>query len=136
MTENVPSPAAEKLSNEDLRPTVAADAEVSLVDMRPDFYEKCLRYLEPTGYGNRDAAFVARNVKIKSSRTVGADAKHLKLAIEDENKFAHDAIGFKLGDWHKNMPPRVDILFTYEINEFNGRVNYQLNLKDIRPATA
>lgn len=128
--------AAEKLSKEDLKPTVAADAEVSLVDMRPDLYEKCLRYLEPTGYGNRDAAFVARNVKVKNSRTVGADAKHLKLSLEDENKYTHDAIGFRLGDWHKNMPPRVDILFTYEVNEYNGRVNYQLNLKDLKPATA
>ncbi|MDO8753784.1 MAG: single-stranded-DNA-specific exonuclease RecJ, partial [Anaerolineales bacterium] len=75
--------AEEKLSNEDLRPTFTADAEVSLVEMRPDLYEKCLRYLEPTGYGNRNAVFVARNVKVKSSRTVGADAKHLKLALED-----------------------------------------------------
>lgn len=126
--------AEEKLSHEDLRPTFTADAEVSLVDMRPDLYEKCLRYLEPTGYGNRHAAFMACNVKVKSSRSVGADAKHLKLSIEDEKKFTHDAIGFRLGDWHKNMPPRVDILFTYEVNEYNGRVGYQLNLKDLRAA--
>ena len=124
--------AKEKLSNEDLRPTFTADAEVSLVEMRPDLYDKCLRYLEPTGYGNRNAVFVARNVKVKSSRTVGADAKHLKLALEDDKKFSHDAIGFRLGDWHKNMPPRVDILFTYEVNEYNGRIGYQLNLKDLR----
>ena len=78
--------AKDKLSHEDLRPTVTADAEVSLVDIRPDLYEKCLRFLEPTGYGNREASFVARGVKVKSSRTVGADAKHLKLSLEDESK--------------------------------------------------
>jgi single-stranded-DNA-specific exonuclease len=126
--------AQEKLSAEELKPTVTADAEVSLVEMRPDLYEKCLRYLEPTGYGNREASFVARRVRVKSSRTVGADAKHLKLSLEDEKGFAHDAIGFRLGDWHKNMPAHVDILFTYEVNEYNGRVNYQLNLKDLRAA--
>jgi len=124
--------AKEKLSNVDLRPTVTADAEVSLVDVRAELFEKCLKYLEPTGYGNPNAAFVARNVKVKSARTVGADAKHLKLSLEDEQKYTHDAIGFRLGEWQKKMPPRVDILFTYEINEFNGRVNYQLNLKDIK----
>lgn len=134
LAERLKAIAAEKLSKEDLKPTVAADAEVSLVDIRPDLYEKCLRYLEPTGYGNRDAAFVARKVKVKSSRTVGADGKHLKLSLEDENKFTHDAIGFRLGNWHKNMPARVDILFTYEVNEYNGRVGYQLNLKDIKAA--
>lgn len=126
--------AEEKLSGEELKPTVTADAEVSLTDIRPELYETCLRYLEPTGYGNQEARFVARNVKVKSSRTVGADSKHLKLSLEDEKGFTHDAIGFRLGDWHKAMPARVDILFTYEPNEYNGRVNYQLNLKDLKAA--
>ncbi|MCL4272477.1 MAG: single-stranded-DNA-specific exonuclease RecJ [Anaerolineales bacterium] len=126
--------AEEKLSGEELKPTVTADAEVSLTDIRPELYETCLRYLEPTGYGNQEARFVARNVKVKNSRTVGADSKHLKLSLEDEKGFTHDAIGFRLGDWHKAMPAHVDVLFTYEPNEYNGRVNYQLNLKDLRAA--
>ncbi|MCE9646126.1 MAG: single-stranded-DNA-specific exonuclease RecJ [Chloroflexi bacterium] len=128
--------AREKLSKEDLRPTVTADAVVSLTDVRAELFEKSLKYLEPTGYGNPNAAFVARNVKVKSARTVGADAKHLKLSLEDEKGYIHDAIGFRLGEWHKNMPPRVDILFTYEVNEFNGRIGYQLNLKDIKEGGA
>ncbi len=127
--------AKEKLSNEDLKPTVTAEAYVSLADFRADLFEKCLKYLEPTGYGNREAAFVARNVKVKSARTVGADAKHLKLLLEEEKSgYTHDAIGFRLGEWQKKMPPRVDILFTYEVNEYNGRIGYQLNLKDLKPA--
>ena len=126
------SVAEEKLSGTELKPTLTADAEVSLVDFRPELYEKCLRYLEPTGYGNREASFVARNVKVKNSRTVGAEGKHLKLSLEDEKRFTHDAIGFRLGDWHKHLPARVDILFTYEVNEYNGRVGYQLNLKDLK----
>ena len=124
--------AADQLSKVDLRPTVTADAEVSLTQIRAELFEKCLKYLEPTGYGNPHAAFVARNVKVKNARTVGADAKHLKLSLEDDEKFIHDAIGFRLGEWHKKMPPRVDILFTYEVNEYNGRIGYQLNLKDLK----
>lgn len=124
--------AEEKLSGTELRPTVTADAEVSLVDIRPELYEKALKYLEPTGYGNREAAFVARNVKVKNSRTVGAEGRHLKMSLEDDKGYTHDAIGFRLGDWQKSMPARVDILFTYEVNEYNGRVGYQLNLKDLK----
>jgi single-stranded-DNA-specific exonuclease len=124
--------AADKLSGADLTPTVTADAEVSLVDIRPELFEKCLNYLEPTGYGNPHAVFVARNVKVKSARAIGADAKHLKLSLEDEAGYTHDSIGFRLGEWQKKMPPRVDILFTYEPNEYNGKVNYQLNLKDLK----
>jgi len=124
--------AADKLSDTDLTPTVTADAEVSLVDIRPELFEKCLNYLEPTGYGNPHAVFVARNVKVKSARAIGADAKHLKLSLEDDAGYTHDAIGFRFGEWQKKMPPRVDILFTYEPNEYNGKVNYQLNLKDLK----
>ncbi len=124
--------AADKLSNVDLKPTVTADAEVSLVDVRPELFEKCLKYLEPTGYGNPNAVFVARNVKVKNARAIGADAKHLKLLLEDEGGYTHDAIGFRFGDWQKKMPPHVDILFTYEVNEYNGRIGYQLNLKDLK----
>lgn len=125
--------AEDQLAGRDLRPTLTADVEIMLGEIRPDLYEKCLRYLEPTGYGNREASFVARNVKVKNSRTVGADAKHIKLSFEDERGMLHDAIGFKLGHWHNKLPPRVDILFTYETNEYNGRITYQLNLKDLQP---
>jgi single-stranded-DNA-specific exonuclease len=128
------SVAKEKLSGMDLRPTVMADVEVSLTQIRPDLI-KILSYLEPTGYGNRDAAFVVRNAKVKTSRTVGSDGKHIKLILEDENGYTHDAIGFRLGEWAKQMPSCVDILFTYEVNEYNGRVGYQLNLKDLKPAS-
>jgi len=126
--------AKAQLEDKDLRATLAADVEVSLTEMRGDLYEKALKFLEPTGYGNPNPVFMARNVKVKSVRTVGADAKHLKLILEDESGYAHDAIGFRLGDWQKHMPPRVDVMFTYEPNEYNGRVSYQLNLKDLRAA--
>jgi single-stranded-DNA-specific exonuclease len=125
--------AAERLAAQDLRPTVMADAEVPLTEIRPELI-KILSYLEPTGYGNPDPAFVARDVKVKTFRPVGMDGKHLKLSISDEKGFVHDAIGFRLGHWQKNLPPRVDILFSYEVNEYNGRVGYQLNLRDLKPA--
>ncbi len=125
--------AAERLSAQDLRPTLTADIEVSITELGPQVI-KNLSYLEPTGYGNPDAAFVARNVKVKSFRAVGLEGKHLKLSLQDEKGLIYDAIGFRLGYWLKSMPPRVDILFTYEVNEYNGRVGYQLNLRDLKPA--
>ncbi len=125
--------AREQLSQQDLRPTLTADAEVPLTEVRPELLNN-LKYLEPTGYGNPDAVFVSRNVKVKSARTVGADGKHLKMSLEDEGGMTHDAIGFRLGHLQPELPERVDLMFTYEINEFNGRINYQLNLKDVKAA--
>jgi single-stranded-DNA-specific exonuclease len=63
--------ATEKLGGQDLRPTVTADAEVSLTQIRPELV-KTLGYLEPTGYGNPEGAFVTRGVR---SRRRGLSAR-------------------------------------------------------------
>ena len=125
--------AKEKLEGKDLRQSLTADMEVSLPELNFDVL-KHLAYLEPTGYGNPDAVFVAREVKVKSSRTVGSEGRHLKLTLEDERGAMFDSIGFRLGHLQSKLPARVDVLFTLEANEWNGRTSLQLNLKDIKPA--
>jgi len=125
--------AKEKLSGKDLRQTLSADMEVPLADLNFEVL-KNLQYLEPTGYGNPDAVFVSRNVKVKSSRTVGADAKHLKLTLADERGATFDSIGFRLGHLRDSLPARVDVLYHLEANEWNGKKSLQLNLKDVKAA--
>ena len=125
--------AKERLSGQDLRPTLTADAEIPLREVRPELLNN-LKYLEPTGYGNPDAVFVSRGVKVRNARTVGSEGKHLKVYFEDESGMTHDGIGFRLGHLQPELPERVDIMFIYEINEFNGRIGYQLNLKDVKAA--
>ena len=126
--------AAEKLGGRALRRTLTADVEVPLGDLTFDVL-KYLDYLQPTGYGNPDAVFVSRNAIVKSSRTVGQEGKHLKLTLSDPvSRLTFDAIGFRLGDQLPSLGPRVDVLYAFEANEFNGRTSLQLNLKDIKPA--
>jgi single-stranded-DNA-specific exonuclease len=95
---------------------------------------KHLAFLEPTGYGNPDAVFVSRNLRIKSARQVGAEGKHLKLTLEDERGAAYDAIGFRMGHLQATLPTRLDVLYQFEANEYNGRRSLQLNLKDVKAA--
>jgi single-stranded-DNA-specific exonuclease len=64
---------------------------------------------------------------------VGAEGNHLKLILTD-GRVTYDAIGFRLGALQPDLPPRVDVLYTFESNEFNGRKTLQLNLKDVQPA--
>ena len=125
--------AKDQLSGKDLRQTLSADMEVPLADLNFEVL-KNLQYLEPTGYGNPDAVFVSRNVKVKSSRTVGADAKHLKLTLADERGATFDSIGFRLGHLRDTLPARVDVLYHFEANEWNGKRSLQLNLKDVKTA--
>jgi single-stranded-DNA-specific exonuclease len=123
--------AKDQLGGKDLRQTLSADMEVSLAELNFEVL-KHLEYLEPTGYGNPDAVFVSRNVKVKSARTVGADAKHLKLTLEDERGATFDSIGFRLGHLRDTLPARVDVMYHFEANEWNGKRSLQLNLKDVK----
>ena len=125
--------AREQLGSRDLRQTLTADMEVPLSELNFDVL-KHLLFLEPTGYGNPEAVFVSRNIKVKAARTVGAEGKHLKLTVEDERGASLDAIGFRLGHLKENLPPYIDVLYRFEVNEFNGRRTLQLNLKDLKAA--
>ncbi|OQY88184.1 MAG: single-stranded-DNA-specific exonuclease RecJ [Anaerolineae bacterium UTCFX1] len=125
--------AKEQLDGKDLRQTLSADMETSLADMNFEVL-KHLAYLEPTGYGNPSAMFVSRNVKVKSFRAVGSEGRHLKLVLESASGAIYDAIGFRMGEKAASLPPRVDAMYSLEANEFNGRTNLQLNLKDIKEA--
>jgi single-stranded-DNA-specific exonuclease len=125
--------AKDQLCMKDLRQTLSADMEVSLSELNFELL-KLLAFLEPTGYGNPDAVFVSRNVKVKFARTVGSEGKHLKLTFEDERGMSYDSIGFRLGHLKADLPQRVDVLYHIEANEFNGRRTLQLNLKDVKPA--
>ena len=124
--------ATEKLGGQDLRQTLNADVETPLSELKAELLQH-LEYLQPTGYGNPEAVFVSRNVRVTNIRTVGSEGKHLKLVVTD-GRVTFDAIGFRLGALRPDLPMRVDLLYTFESNEFNGRKSLQLNLKDVKPA--
>jgi len=63
---------------------------------------------------------------------VGKDKTHLKLQISD-GRTVFDAIAFRMGHWAENMPSRLDLLYSYDINTFNGRTTVQLMVRDIQP---
>ena len=124
-----------ELGSLELRPSLAADQEIPLSELTYDLL-KHMTYFEPTGYGNPEPVFVSRDVKVKSSRTVGSEGRHLKVTLEDEHGMPVDCIGFRMGDMQSTLARRVDVLYTFEANEYNGRTSLQLNLKDLRPAGA
>jgi single-stranded-DNA-specific exonuclease len=125
--------AKDQLESKNLRQTLSADMEVPLSELTFEVL-KHLAFLEPTGYGNPEAVFVSRHVKVKMARTVGSEGRHLKLTFEDERGASYDSIGFRMGHLKPDLPPYVDVLYHLEVNEYNGRRTLQLNLKDVKPA--
>jgi single-stranded-DNA-specific exonuclease len=128
--------ASKQLGGRDLRQTLIADAEVPLSDLHSELLRH-LNALQPTGYGNPEAVFVTRNARVSQARVVGSDGIHLKLVVTDGH-VTFDAIGFRLGRLQAELPierdRKVDLIYTFESNEFNGRKSLQLNLKDVKAA--
>ncbi len=124
--------ADEQLAGLELRPAMWAEAETPLSELSPELF-RILENLQPTGFDNPLPSFVTRDLQVRSCRSVGRDGTHLKLNVTDGHVW-FDAIAFRQGHWLGKIPPKVDLLYTFEENEYNGQVTYQLNVKDIKPA--
>jgi single-stranded-DNA-specific exonuclease len=134
LVERLKAIAQRELSTLDLRPVLHVDIELPLTDLRPELLKE-LEWLQPTGHENPPALFVSRNLRVVRSRTVGKDNSHLKLAVTD-GRITYDAIAFRQGHWQEKMPPRIDLAYLFELNEYNGRASLQLNVRDIKPSSA
>lgn len=131
--------AAETLGDQELVPTIEIDAEIDLADVDWALYDT-LALLEPTGQGNPAPVFLSRNVTVLHHRAVGQDSSHLQLRLADANGGSPtrpiQAIAFRQGDWAQIMPETIDIVYTVDVNEWNGQRNLQLVVKDIQPASS
>jgi len=119
-----------ELDQQELFPILEADVEVQLSDLTFDLLNQ-LDMLQPTGRGNPQAQFVSFDVRVLRSRTVGKDNSHLKLVLSD-GFITYDAIAFRQGDWQERLPEFIDIIFNFELNEYNGKSSLQLNILDIK----
>jgi single-stranded-DNA-specific exonuclease len=122
--------AAHQLSSFDLRPILTADVEVKLKDLNMELL-RGLESLQPTGYGNPQALFVTRGLNVKYAKPVGKEGAHLKLVLTD-GWITIDAIAFRLAQRMEQIPPKVDLMYTFELNEYNGRQSFQLNVRDLK----
>lgn len=132
LLERLKAIAHEQLAALDLRQVIKVDAELPLHHLKPDVLHQ-LALLEPTGFGNPQVNLVSRGLSVRSARTVGADARHLKLSVSNGH-IVYDAIAFGMGEWLERMPSAIDLLYRFEANEFNGQSRLQLNVRDLKPA--
>ena len=121
------------LSEDDIVPTIEADCELAFSDINIDLASE-LRMLEPYGVGNPLPVFAMYSALIEEIVPVSG-GKHTRLMLSDGN--AHitamcfsretESLDFYQGEY-------VDLLFCVDINEWYGRRNVQLVVKDLRPA--
>jgi single-stranded-DNA-specific exonuclease len=89
--------------------------------------------LQPTGQANPEAVFISRGLDVVNAYCVGSEKQHLRLKVR-AGMVTFDAIAFRQGYCAENMPPQIDLLYSIELNEYNGRTSLQLNVRDLKPA--
>jgi single-stranded-DNA-specific exonuclease len=128
---------ARKLITEDmLQKKILIDACIPLSCITEDLWDK-LQTLEPFGFGNPEPLFVTRKIQIVNMRMVGAEGKHLKVKIQDpETKQLFDAIAFGFGTQFSLISSDLlfDIVYTIDMNVWNGKRTLQLKIRDLQPS--
>jgi len=123
--------ARNNLSESDMTPTVEADCEVEFGDISLSL-AKSLQILEPYGVGNPVPVFIMRGVHINELSGI-SDGKHTKLVLSNGRHtlsamyFSNSpsSLGVYVGD-------KVDLLFNVDINEWAGKENVQLIIRDMK----
>jgi single-stranded-DNA-specific exonuclease len=124
--------ARNALADQQLRPIITIDSEVHLPELSWDLHSWINR-LEPCGQGNPAPVFFTRNLRVRSKRSVGRDASHLKLKLSD-GRTDIDAIAFGFGHLENMLSENVDVAFALEENDYFGK-QLQMRVVDIRGET-
>jgi single-stranded-DNA-specific exonuclease len=120
----------ERVNDEILTPKLRLDAELPMEDISFSLLET-QELLEPYGMGNSQPIFAARMVAPAAAPRVLKE-KHLRVDFRAGRRLVQ-AIYFR-GAEEKLPRPPWDVAFTVERNEFNGRVEAQMQIVAIRSA--
>ena len=115
-------------------PLLHVDAEVKLVEMRPQVIRELDR-LHPHGAGNPEPLLASRNMFVLDAKVIGDG--HLKVVVRQQGSIPFEAIGFRMGgvatERRLALDRPIDLAFTPELNRWNGLDRMQLRIADIRP---
>jgi single-stranded-DNA-specific exonuclease len=116
--------------------TIEVDAKISLHEITPRFF-RIMKQFAPFGPHNMIPVFVSEDViDAGSSRLVGKNFEHIKLDLmePDASSGIFAGIAFNMAARfpiiQSGMP--FDICYSIALNEFRGKTNLQLNIKDIK----
>jgi single-stranded-DNA-specific exonuclease len=128
--------ARQQVSEEMLLPRLRVECAAELTDITEGLVND-LRRLGPFGHGNRRPVLCVENITVAADpRRVGKTGDHLQIQIKGE-KAAMRCIAFGAGGICEQLKAGTEIRLAAEpeINEFNGRRNVELTVRDIQFVT-
>lgn len=91
--------------------------------------------LEPCGQRNPHPNILTRNCRVITARTIGSEQQHLQLTLDIAGQRVN-AVAWGEGAWapHFHRITHIDIVYQPQLNEWNGKRELRLNLRDFRSA--
>ena len=120
--------AKEALGTTDLTPTIDIDTGILLEEITPRMIRE-IGALSPFGEGNPEPVMLSRSLMVVSSRVVGEH--HLRFKVRQGGK-PFDAIGFGFAGWHSLKGKTIDMVYTPELNRWQGYERLQLRVIDLK----
>ncbi len=121
-----------KLTEEKLVRVKKIDLELDFPQINKPLF-KLIQQISPFGIGNPEPVFASCQADVINASQIGKDKKHLRLYLRQGNVLL-SAIGFGMGENLSKLSPDkpVDIAYTIDLNNWNGKEKLQLKLKDIK----
>ncbi|MFX0091276.1 MAG: single-stranded-DNA-specific exonuclease RecJ [Candidatus Hodarchaeota archaeon] len=133
LRERINKYAKQALSKEDLVPQISVDAELRNLEAITERLVNEIDAMTPFGLGNPRPQLIIKNLVLRDWRFVGRTKEHVKMVLGDDRGKQINAIAFraaeKMQTIHSN---RIDVVCTPSINEWQGRREVQLQIKDFR----
>ena len=99
-----------------------ADVEITDFSEVTERLIEQIAQLEPFGNGNPEPILAIKNVLVTNLRRMGAEAQHVKLAVQDASGRSLELLAFLApAEWFVDPGARVDIWFQATLNEWQGR---------------
>jgi single-stranded-DNA-specific exonuclease len=117
-----------------LIPEIGIDAEINFTDITPKLI-RILKQFEPYGPLNMTPVFLTKDIKDTGyAKPLGADEEHIRLFAKQYNSEGIAAIGFGLGKKINLVENQkaFEAVYCIDENEWNGKLNLQLRLRDIK----
>jgi single-stranded-DNA-specific exonuclease len=114
-----------------LIPEIIIDAEISFADIKETTYE-IIQQMEPFGPENMRPVFIARKVTDTGYSKILKEL-HVRFVLK-QGDITLTGIGFNMAEkFHLlQLKSPVDIVFSIDMNEWNGERNLQLKMIDLR----
>ena len=115
-------------------PEITIDSEINFESITPKFF-RILKQFAPFGPQNLSPVFMTSKVNDTGyGKCVGEDQTHLRLTLTQNRSTKIVAIGFGLAARLPIVKSKKNFKAVYSIdeNQWNGRVNLQLKLKDLK----